>query len=363
MNRPRIAVMTRPIDNRSTSGSGKHLIEILQALLEIDHGLDLTFVHNIDSGHSLYKHSDIKEMKIPRNPLKASKILRDQNFDLIHYSPVSIMSPMWGIKAKKTGTIHNAEPVLIPRYFPLWQVIHEYIGCRPMSRKLDGIATVSRTSRSFLSDFYKIPESRFVICYNGYNLNYKVLDEGHLHRKEFFLYHVSKFSPRKNPWVLLRSFALLKQEFPGLRLKISGSKWDHPEVEKELVRLGIKNDVDLLGFSSEEEIIHNLNKASAFVFPSLCEGFGIPNIEAQACGCPVVTSNAFAIPEVVGEGAVIVEDYKNPQAFADGINTLFHMTEQGKTALIATGLENVRRFSWEESARELVKLWRSLCAV
>jgi glycosyltransferase involved in cell wall biosynthesis len=299
MNRPIIAVMTRPIDNRSTSGSGKHLIEILQALLELDHGLDITFVHNMDCDHPLYRHPDVKEIKIPRNPLKASKILRDQNFDLNHYSPVSIMSPMWGIKAKKTGTIHNAEPVLIPRHFPLWQVIHEYLGCRPMSRKLDGIATVSWTSREFLAKFYNIPESLFTICYNSYNHNYKVLNEENLLHKEPFLYHVSKFSPRKNPWVLLSSFALLKQEFPELRLKISGSKWDNPQVDKELTLLGIQDDVDLLGFSTEEDIIHNLNRASAFVFPSLCEGFGIPNIEAQACGCPVVTSAAFAIPEVL----------------------------------------------------------------
>ena len=360
MKRQRIAVMTRPVDNRATSGSGKHLIELLKAVLELNHGFDLTFVHNIKNDHFLYKSPGVNELLIPRNPLKASKVLRQQNFDLIHYCPVSLMSPMWGIKAKKTGTIHNAEPALIPAHFPLWAVVHEYVGCRPMSRKLDAVATVSETSKEFLSRFYGMDPGKFYITYNGFNSSFCFLDDYKKREREPFLFHISKFSLRKNPWVLLESFGIIHKKYPELRLKIAGTKWDNDEVSSKLDEWGIRDYVDFLGFASEETVIDHLNRASAFVFPSVCEGFGIPNIEAQACGCPVVTTAAFAIPEVVGDGAVVVDDIKNPRAFAEGIDSLFSLSVEDRIGLIERGLENVKRFSWEESAGELVKMWREV---
>lgn len=95
----RIAVMSKPLDNW-TSGSGHHLDELMRHVLDLNDGsIEFTFVHYKKSDNPVYGH--VREILIPRNPLRASAVLAREKFDLIHYSPLSIYAPIWGIKAKK----------------------------------------------------------------------------------------------------------------------------------------------------------------------------------------------------------------------------------------------------------------------
>ena len=134
-----------------------------------------------------------------------------------------------------------------------------------------------------------------------------------------FIFHLSKYSVRKNPWTMLNAFQILKEKKSDLKFVLGGKGWKNQKVVEFAQKKNILKDLIFTDFISREEIIELLNLAEVFVFPSFFEGFGIPNIEAMACGCPVITSNAFAIPEVVGDAALILNDNKDPNELANKI--------------------------------------------
>ena len=117
-------------------------------------------------------------------------------------------------------------------------------------------------------------------------------------------------------------------------------------------------DVVLLGRVADDELIRFYSNALAFIFPSLYEGFGIPVLEAQACGCPVISSNSSALPEVLGDSAILC----NPTKENDFTKAIIRIAQDKvmSESLVRRGYENVKRFSWEKSAeymRDIIRLY------
>ena len=171
-------------------------------------------------------------------------------------------------------------------------------------RMMDGIATVSQTGRTYFIDHYRIKPEQIFITTNGYGKEYRVLKNKEneikaipaINRK--FVLHISKFSPRKNPYTIIEGFAkFVKESNLDFQLVCAGSGWDGSEARRIAENYDLGDRYVAPGFIGEETAIQLLNKAEVFVFPSFAEGFGMPNVEAMACGCPVITSNIFAIPE------------------------------------------------------------------
>ena len=123
--------------------------------------------------------------------------------------------------------------------------------------------------------------------------------------------------------------------------------------------LGIAERYVAPGFVPDHDVAELMNAASAFFFPSLAEGFGMPNIEAMACGCPVVTTPGFAIREIVGDAALVVEDPYDAPALASALHDVIsdHDLSAG---LVRRGLARVPRFSWKKSAERLLSVYGQL---
>jgi glycosyltransferase involved in cell wall biosynthesis len=119
-----------------------------------------------------------------------------------------------------------------------------------------------------------------------------------------------------------------------------------------------RDDIVFTGYLSDEKLVEYYNKASLFVFPSFFEGFGIPPLEAMACGCPCVVSNVASLPEVCGDSAYYVNPY-DIEDIARGIETVLS-DEKLREDLIKKGFENIKRFSWEESAKKIVQIIREI---
>jgi glycosyltransferase involved in cell wall biosynthesis len=364
--KPRIAVFTKPLDNW-TSGSGHHLNEILEAVLDFaGDRFEFTFVHYKPSGNPIYKR--VRELVVPHNPLLSARVLRKERFDLVHYSPLTINSPIWGIRSKKVATIHGAEQLLVPQFFGKIELAHEYFVIPVYVRRMDGIVTVSNTSARFFVDRYRVEPERIVVCYNGLGPAYRVLDKADITAPERyriegpFILHVSRFSERKNPWTLLEAFARLveKSEAP-LSLVCAGGRWDDETVLDRAQKLGIAERLVTPGFVPEGDVVELMNAASAFVFPSLAEGFGMPNVEAMACGCPVVTTPGFAVREIVGDAALVVEDPGDPVALSEALHRVLS-DESLRSELVRRGFARLPLFSWEDAARKLVELYDRLIA-
>jgi glycosyltransferase involved in cell wall biosynthesis len=364
---PRIAILTRPID-QGTSGSGHHLAEMVSHVLDLNGGrFSFTLVHYEKNDRPIYRRAE--ELIVPRSPLAAAAALRRQRFDLVHYAPLSPYAPIWGVKAKKVGTVHGAEPYLVPELYGPAHRFHAAVTKPWLASRMDGLVTVSRTSRDFLAWKFGLPVQRFTVCYNGVGPGYRRLPESEARAPDRFgarrpyVLHLSNFSERKNPAGIVGGFAAFRAspEGRGATLVLAGNRWGNPRVRALAAEHGVERSVVYPGFVSERDAVELLNGASAFLFPSLAEGFGMPNLEAMACGCPVVTSGVFAIPEIVGDAALVVGDPGDRTAIGDALRNLAR--DPGlRESLIAKGLERARAFSWDESARLLLGLYERLLA-
>ena len=137
-----------------------------------------------------------------------------------------------------------------------------------------------------------------------------------------------------------------------ITLVIAGRKgWLFQSIFEKVKELGLKDKVIFTGFADEEDVPALMRGARVFVMPSFWEGFGIPVIEAMACGTPVVVSNAGSLPEIVGEGGIIVNPY-NPGEIAQGIKKAI----DNRDDLIKKGLKQTQKFSWQECARKTIKI-------
>ena len=165
---------------------------------------------------------------------------------------------------------------------------------------------------------------------------------------------VSSLNYRKNFVVVLQAFDKMCAYRREANLFIIGDLQCDSFNGVDISSYKQNNRIKFLGRVSDEELINYYRNAVCFIFPSLYEGFGIPVIEAQACGCPVISSNSSSLPEVLGESALTCNPL-DVNRFAELMNDIFNDNDLRKK-IIAKGYENVKRFSWNESAKKIVEL-------
>ncbi|MDR1624990.1 MAG: glycosyltransferase family 4 protein, partial [Spirochaetia bacterium] len=362
---PRIAVFTKQLDNWR-SGSGHQLNEIMAKVLDQNEArtqnkIDFTFLHYKKSENAIYQR--VKETIVPRNPLRFAAALRREKFDLVHYTPLTIYSPIWFVPNKKTATIHGVEQLLLPEFFGPLEMFHERFLVPVFARKMDGILTVSGSTKDYLVRRFRVRENRITVAYNGIGGEYRPREAGTLSAppkygaRPPYVFHISRFSERKNPWVLLEAFARFAAgKGKNHSLVCAGKGWDDPAVLQKARDLRIGDRLVCPGFIAEAEAAEFFSGADFFLFPTLAEGFGIPNIEAMAAGCPVITTAAFAVPEIVGDAAIVVENPRDARALAAAMEELSGNADLRQN-LIDRGLRRARLFSWEEGAKKLLAMY------
>lgn len=175
----------------------------------------------------------------------------------------------------------------------------------------------------------------------------------------YFLY-VGTVEPRKNLARALRAFTRLAPELPRHRFVIAGRRgWKYADVLREIARPELASRVTLLGYASESDLPALYAGATAFVYPSLFEGFGLPVVEAMACGTPVLTSRTSSLTEIA-EGAALLVDPLDETALAEGLLRLAQ-DETLRSDLRARGLERAASFSWDRTGRETALAYREVC--
>jgi glycosyltransferase involved in cell wall biosynthesis len=182
-----------------------------------------------------------------------------------------------------------------------------------------------------------------------------------------FLLYAGSIRPHKNIPRLVEAFAVVRGQlaahpvYKDLRLVIIGDNISqYPAVRQAVIKSRVEHVVRFLGFVPFETLRCFYESAAAFVFPSRYEGFGLPPLEAMACGTPVVTSNVSSLPEVVGDAAVLVNP-ANVFDIARGIRDAL-LDEELRTELIRRGREQASRFSWERTARQMLEIYQEAAA-
>jgi glycosyltransferase involved in cell wall biosynthesis len=175
--------------------------------------------------------------------------------------------------------------------------------------------------------------------------------------KERLLLHVGHTQPRKNLPTLLRALVLLRQQGTQVILAQIGGQPDASQ--RELIQeLGLERAVHFVGPLPDKDLVTLYGVAEVFVFPSFYEGFGLPPLEAMACGVPVVCSNVASLPEVVGDAALAVDPH-DVQALAEAIERV--LADPALAAeLRQRGLERARQFTWERTAQATLAVYREI---
>lgn len=254
---------------------------------------------------------------------------------------------------KTVVTVHDLGSEYLPSMHQLKQRLYLSLMQKYQLKTATKIIAVSKATKKDLVKKVGINPKKVSVIYEGYD---NKLFKPHYNLKpETYYLFVGTVQPRKN---LERVIIAFSRQLSAIRLVIVGQKgWLSDEIYKLPKKLGIEDRVKFLGYVPEKDLPALYSGAIALVFPSLFEGFGLPILEAQACGCPVITSNISSMPEVAGKGAILV----NPYLIEDIIRGMERVKREGeRVKLIKAGFENIKRFSWEKCAKETLEILESI---
>ena len=236
-------------------------------------------------------------------------------------------------------------------------------------RRADVIITDSEFSKSEIIKYYPKYKDKIKVIYCGVNLEkfHPINDSERINTVkknleitgDYFLY-LGTIEPRKNLERLIEAYRiLLDKDINVPSLVMAGGKgWLNSGIYQKVTELHLEDKVKFTKYIPDEDMCPLINGATAFVFPSIYEGFGMPPLEAMACGVPVISSGAASLPEVVGDCAVIVDAY-SPQSICDGMYKIYS-DEKLRADLKKRGPERAARFTWEQSASALHDIYKEV---
>jgi glycosyltransferase involved in cell wall biosynthesis len=300
-------------------------------------------------------------------------LLHKRGVDVLHmpwfYAPVVVSSRL-------VLTVHDLTDVLVPPAGvpAMVQAGRLYFARRALSRA-DRIVAVSHSTKREVSRMFDVPEAKIEVVYNA--LDERFLREPaptdaertleRLAVTDPFVLYAGNIKPQKNLPRLIEAFAVAKAElrdhpeYSKLKLLLIGdSAEEHSDLRRAVLRSRVQGDVRFLGFVPHSVLRVFYSRASAFLFPSLYEGLGLPPLEAMAHGAPVLTSSVSSLPEVFSQAALLVNP-ENIFEIARGIRQI--LTEDVlRETLVRRGYELVRKYSWERSAEQVREVYRAVVA-
>ena len=294
-----------------------------------------------------------------REQLHVPLVIRRERPDVFH-APHYVRPAL--ISCKSVVTIHDCIHLMFPQYLPnrvawayaratMWVAAH----------RSDRVLTVSEASKRDILTFFDIPPDKIDVVHNAIDDHFwtappeadiaRVRERYQLDHT--FLLYTGNIKPHKNLVRLIEAFARLRQRgFDDVSLLVIGDEMSKlPALRRAVHTLKLHKHVRFLGHVSDQTLAALYRLASAFVFPSLYEGFGLPPLEAMASGTPVITSNVSSLPEVTGGAALLVDPY-DVDAIVDGIAQVLTSPDLA-ASMRRRGLERAREFSWERSVQRI----------
>lgn len=288
--------------------------------------------------------------------------LRRDRPDLIH---VQYNAPLF-CPVPVVVTVHDISFVEHPEYFPPGRARQLRWTAGQTLRRAAKILTISEFSRQRISRWFQIDPAEIVVTPLAAQDHFRPMDRAEAAcqvREKFdidrpYVLTVGDLQPRKNQVGLVRAFRELIASAPQLPhlLVLAGKEtWNSSQVREEIRRSGMQERIVLTGFVSEDDLLCLYNAADVFVFPSFYEGFGLPVIEAMACGRPVICSSSGALPEVADRAAILVDPYSTAElarAIRDVLLDAELRERLERQSLVRAGL-----FSWRETARTTLEVY------
>ncbi len=365
---------------RQGGGIGRYTRELLRALAAADAASDYrlffasrSVVHPLPSLPSNFRvtHLPVDDIWLvrvwqrARLPLPVNWLTGP--IDLFH-SPDFTLPPV-ARGTRTLLTIHDLSFIRDPE--SATPVLRNYLNAvvpRSVARA-DYVLADSQATRDDLAELYRTPAEKISVLYSGVHESFQpttdptalaAVRERYRLGDAPFVLAVGTLQPRKNYARLIQAFAHLPHS-PTTRydLVIAGGKgWLYDSIFAEVDQLGLRERVIFPGFVADADLPALYSAARVLAYPSVYEGFGLPMLEAMACGTPVVTSTASCLPEVAGDAALLVPP-TDVDALAAALDRAL-ADEALRADLIAKGLARARQFTWDKSARQLLDIYRRL---
>lgn len=297
-------------------------------------------------------------------------LARRDGLDVLHVP--SYRRLLWPRPCALVATIHDLAPFRLPKKYSFLRMMYGRVAVRRLAHRQHEIVAVSNDTARDIRHFFHVPAERLTVIHNG--LDHARFTPGdrssaaaqiaqaHGIHSPFFLYVARLEHPAKNHARLIAAFNLFKTRSPSpWQLVLSGSDWHGAAAIHDLVkRSPFSQDIHCPGFVSDAELPTWYRAATVFVYPSLFEGFGLPPLEAMACGCPVLASSGGAVGEVCGDAAACA----NPLDVDDLTRKLAELAGDGalRDRLQRAGLTRAREFDWRRTATATLEVYARAAA-
>lgn len=354
-----------------SAGINWYIYNLLQRLPDADPGIEYTvFLH--EPGYVGREGQRLRRSRLPtrRPPVRIAWeqavqpwAARRAGLDLLHCP--AFVGPLAG-SIPFVVTVHDLSFLLFPQGFRGWKRRYLRTLTGLSVRRARRVVAVSESTRQDLVQLYGLDPERVDVVHNGVDAAFRPLPAAEVAAfrsrrglPERFLLFVGTLEPRKNIVRLVEAYARLP--VPRVPLMLVGGKgWFYEEMLVRVEELDLADEVCFVGYVPTEELPYWYNAAEVLAYPSLYEGFGLPALEAMACGTPVVTSSTSSLPEVVGQAGMMVE----PTDVAALTAALQRVLDDAglREEMRAAGQARAARFSWPETARATAAVYRRALA-
>lgn len=377
----RIGIDANPVDRKERIGIGSYTHNLITSLGNIDHENEYVLFYN--SLRRSKEHFFSPELPNFRNYVtktpnahtnalissftssQMSRNLKKEKVNVFHSVSYGVVRSK---KVKIVSTIHDLTPFVLNLDYHKDSLKAIRKGFDKILSSSERIITVSDNTKKDLASFFSIKEDRIMVTHLGVDDRFTRLNDDILSRKtaaryglpKKFILYVGNLGAHKNIFQLINAYSILARKGVEHKLVLAGSKGTAANKADELIKaLSLEKKVLMTGYINDEDLPAVYNLADVFVFPSLYEGFGLPVLEAMACGVPVAASNVSSIPEVAGDAAMLF-DPNDPKDISSKIDKIIR-DDALRNKLIIKGLERAKRFTWEDTARKTLEVYRSVC--
>jgi glycosyltransferase involved in cell wall biosynthesis len=294
--------------------------------------------------------------------LRVQRLIRRAKVNVFHGPSYFLpLRKLAGIKY--VVTVHDLAFRVMPEQYG-WK--HRWYFGWQLARSLktaDAVAADSHNTKKDIIRFYGLPEERIHVVHLGAADHFAKVAEGPGERliAGRYFFSVTTHPARKNILGALAAFARFAAG-SDLSYVIAGLMGE-PQRQELLAcaeRLGIRQKTTLFGYADDHQLINLYRNAEFFIYPSFYEGFGLPVVEAMACGCPVITSNASSLPELMPDGEWLVDPYK-PADMAARMQQLLALPSDRRQGIIEKNQKHARNFTWDKTACGMIKIFEELC--
>ncbi len=293
--------------------------------------------------------------------LRLPGTVRRMRADLLHAT--AFVTPL-AQPCPTVVTIYDVSFALFPHYFRGFNQTYLRLGTRLSAQRARRVITISEQTKRDVHRLYHVPLERIDVAYPGVDEALRPASTEQVarfkqrhHLPEKFILFLGTLEPRKNLVMLVRAFAAFRRECPEAVLVLAGGEgWLMADLRAAIEQSGVQESILRPGYVSAEEKTLWYSAATMFVYPSIYEGFGLPPLEAMACGAPVLASTAASLPEVVGQAGITIGPEDEP-GWVAALRRVWHAAAY-QAELSDRGLRQAQKFTWLTAAQRIAATYR-----